>query len=174
MRTENRHFRSRIGSVVIEAAIAVSLFMVLICAAISSVTAVNAELYMQRASENVVSELNVVIPLASNGISCADDLVSAFGVADNVSFDTYQLDDALGVIGSASGVTGVDLEDLVGTALFGRSNRNLFALKEPTPNTVVTYTDSYVKSDPKVFFLYLRRLFKIDENYNEDIQNELF
>ena len=55
MRTENRHFRSRIGSVVIETAIAVSLFMVLICAAISSVTAVNAELYMQRASENVVS-----------------------------------------------------------------------------------------------------------------------
>ena len=124
MRTENRHFRSRIGSVVIEAAIAVSLFMVLICAAISSVTAVNAELYMQRASENVVSELNVVIPLASNGISCADDLVSAFGVADNVSFDTDQLDDALGVIGSASGVTGVDLEDLVGTALFGRYVRD--------------------------------------------------
>lgn len=49
-----------------------------------------------------------------------------------------------------------------------QTNRNLFALKEPTPNTVVTYTDSYVKSDPKVFFLYLRRLFKIDENYNED------
>ena len=49
-----------------------------------------------------------------------------------------------------------------------QTNRNLFALKEPNPNTVVTYTDSYVKSDPKVFFLYLRRLFKVDENYTED------
>ncbi len=49
-----------------------------------------------------------------------------------------------------------------------QTNRNLFALKEPNSNTIVTYTDSYVKSDPKVFFLYLRRLFKVDENYNEN------
>ena len=49
-----------------------------------------------------------------------------------------------------------------------QTNRNLFALKEPNPNTVVTYTDDYVKSDPKIFFLYLRRKFKVDENYNED------
>ena len=49
-----------------------------------------------------------------------------------------------------------------------QTNRHLFALKEPNPNTVVTYTDTYVKNDPKIFFLYLRRLFKVDENYNED------
>ncbi|MBR5417355.1 MAG: hypothetical protein IK109_04880 [Clostridiales bacterium] len=49
-----------------------------------------------------------------------------------------------------------------------QTNRNLFALKEPNPNTVVTYTDTYVKNDPKIFFLYLRRLFKVDENYSED------
>ncbi|MBP5417561.1 MAG: hypothetical protein J6Y58_08555 [Clostridiales bacterium] len=49
-----------------------------------------------------------------------------------------------------------------------QTNRNIFALKEPNPNTVVTYSDLYVKSDPKVFFLYLRRQFKLDENYNED------
>ncbi len=49
-----------------------------------------------------------------------------------------------------------------------QTNRNLFALKEPNPNTVVTYTDNYVKSDPKIFFLYLRRKFKVDENYSEE------
>lgn len=49
-----------------------------------------------------------------------------------------------------------------------QTNRNLFDLKEPTINTVVTYSDSYVKSDPKIFFLYLRRLFKVDESYTED------
>ena len=49
-----------------------------------------------------------------------------------------------------------------------QTNRNLFALKEPNPNTVVTYSDLYVKSDPKVFFLFLRRQFKLDENYTEE------
>ena len=49
-----------------------------------------------------------------------------------------------------------------------QTNRNLFALKEPNPNTVVTYKDDYVKTDPKIFFLYLRRKFGIDENYNEE------
>ncbi|MBQ0012038.1 MAG: hypothetical protein KBT07_04965 [Clostridiales bacterium] len=49
-----------------------------------------------------------------------------------------------------------------------QTNRNLFALQEPSLNTVVTYSDYYVKSDPKIFFLYLRRKFAIDENYSED------
>lgn len=49
-----------------------------------------------------------------------------------------------------------------------QTNRNLFALKEPTLNTVVTYSDKYVKSDPKIFFLYLRRLYEVDESYTED------
>ncbi len=49
-----------------------------------------------------------------------------------------------------------------------QTNRNLFALQEPTINTVVTYSDNYVKNDPKIFFLYLRRKFAVDENYNEN------
>ena len=49
-----------------------------------------------------------------------------------------------------------------------QTNRNLFDLKEPNINTVVTYTDTNVKSDPQIFFLYLRWLFGIDENYTED------
>ncbi len=48
-----------------------------------------------------------------------------------------------------------------------QTNRNLFALKEPAVNTVVTYTDYYVKSDPQIFFLYLRRKFGVDEHYSE-------
>jgi len=48
-----------------------------------------------------------------------------------------------------------------------QTNRNLFNLKEPTVNTVVTYSDEYVKSDPQIFFLYLRRKFALDENYTE-------
>jgi len=43
---------------------------------------------------------------------------------------------------------------------------NLFALKESTNTSVVTYTDKLVKSDPQIFFLYLRDLFKIDKSYS--------
>ena len=49
-----------------------------------------------------------------------------------------------------------------------QTNRNLFGLKEPNINTVVTYSDDYVKSDPQVFFLYLRKKFGVDENYSEE------
>ncbi len=47
---------------------------------------------------------------------------------------------------------------------------NLFALKENTTDTLVTYSDTYVKSDPQVFFLYLRseKIFNIDPSYSTD------
>ena len=47
---------------------------------------------------------------------------------------------------------------------------NLFSLKENTTSTVVTYSDTYVKSDPQVFFLYLRseEIFNIDPSYSTD------
>lgn len=124
MRRGHKKIRSEIGSIVLEASIAMSLFLVFICAAISSITSVNAELYMQRASENVVSELNVAIPFASNGIQCVDDVVSVFGIADKASIDTDKLDETLGMFGTAAGLTGVDIEDVIGTALFGRYVRD--------------------------------------------------
>jgi len=45
---------------------------------------------------------------------------------------------------------------------------NLFALKESTTDSVVTYTDTNVKSDPQIFFLYLREKFKIDKAYSAE------
>ena len=46
-------------------------------------------------------------------------------------------------------------------------SKNLFGLKEPTTDSVVTYTDIYVKSDPQIFFLYLRNKFNIDKSYSD-------
>ena len=123
MRIADR-LRKRAGSIVLEASIGMSLFLLLMCAAISSITAVNAELYMQRASENVVAELNVAIPFATSGIKCIDDVVGTFGLADNISIDTKNLDETLGVFGSLSGASGIDLEDVVSTAVFGRYVRD--------------------------------------------------
>jgi penicillin-binding protein 2 len=47
-------------------------------------------------------------------------------------------------------------------------SKNLFSLKEPTTDSVVTYTDKFVKSDPQIFFLFLRNQFNIDKSYSEE------
>ena len=49
-----------------------------------------------------------------------------------------------------------------------QTNRNLFNLEECAQGIIVTYTDNYVKTDPQVFFLYLRYLFNIDPALSED------
>ncbi len=49
-----------------------------------------------------------------------------------------------------------------------QTNRNLFNLTDYTEGIIVTFSDNYVKTDPQVFFLYLRHKFNIDENYTED------
>ena len=49
-----------------------------------------------------------------------------------------------------------------------QTNRNLFNLDESAQGIIVTYSDNYVKSDPQVFFLYLRHLFNIDPKLSED------
>ena len=49
-----------------------------------------------------------------------------------------------------------------------QTNRNLFNLDESAQGIIVTYSDNYVKTDPQVFFLYLRHLFNIDPKLNEE------
>lgn len=49
-----------------------------------------------------------------------------------------------------------------------QTSKNLFKLKEASGNVVATHTDDYVKNDPQVFFLYLRKLFNIDGNFTAD------
>ncbi|MBR3247743.1 MAG: hypothetical protein IKG03_05040 [Clostridiales bacterium] len=46
-----------------------------------------------------------------------------------------------------------------------QTDPNLFDLKDYSAGVIVTFTDDYVKTDPNVFFLYLRRKFNIDNNY---------
>ncbi len=49
-----------------------------------------------------------------------------------------------------------------------QTDNNLFALEDFKEGIIVTYSDRYVKIDPEVFFLYLRRLFKVDPKYSVD------
>ena len=46
-----------------------------------------------------------------------------------------------------------------------QTDSNLFDLKDYASGVIVTFSDDYVKTDPNVFFLYLRRKFNIDNNY---------
>ena len=49
-----------------------------------------------------------------------------------------------------------------------QTDTNLFDLKDYASGVIVTFSDDYVKTDPNVFFLYLRRKFNIDNNYTID------
>lgn len=124
MRIRSKRRFVRLGSIVLEATLAFPLFLVLLLSVISSMTVVNADLYMQRATENVVSELNVAIPLVANGISTVDDIISEFGLSDSDPVDTSGLDEVLGALGGVSGTTGVDIEDVLSTGVFGRYVRD--------------------------------------------------
>ena len=49
-----------------------------------------------------------------------------------------------------------------------QTDHNLFDLEDYSEGIIVTYSDNYVKTDPQVFFLYMRQLFGIDTNYTEE------
>lgn len=49
-----------------------------------------------------------------------------------------------------------------------QTNSNLFALEDDAEGIIVTFSDNYVKTDPQVFFLYLRQLFDIDASYSDE------
>ena len=48
-----------------------------------------------------------------------------------------------------------------------QTDHNLFDLDDYSEGIIVTYSDNYVKTDPQVFYLYLRQLFELDTNYTE-------
>ena len=49
-----------------------------------------------------------------------------------------------------------------------QTDSNLFDLKDYASGVIVTFSDDYVKTDPNVFFLYLRRKFNVDNSYTID------
>ena len=124
MRIMPKKKNSAYGSIVMEAAISIPLVLSLLLGMLSSITLVNAELYLQRATENVVSELNVTITFAANGFICLDEITGYLGIG-NADFEDKELvEEGLGIIGAVSGVTGIDLEDVVSTAVLGRYVRD--------------------------------------------------
>ena len=49
-----------------------------------------------------------------------------------------------------------------------QTDHNLFDLDDYSEGIIVTYSDNYVKTDPQVFYLYLRQLFELDTTYTEE------
>ena len=124
MRIMSKKKRSTYGSIVLEAAISIPLVLSLLLGMLSSITLVNAELYLQRATENVVSEMNVTITFAANGFICLDEITGYFGIGSAGFEDKELVEEGLGIIGAVSGVTGIDLEDVLSTAVMGRYVRD--------------------------------------------------
>jgi len=128
MRIIKKRSSSR-GSALLEAAITVPVIMLLVASMMASMTAVNVELFVQRATENVVQEINVAIPFLSQGFGCIEDVTEAFGVGDLLDVDLDAVDSVMGVVGGISGATGVDLSDVLGTMAFGRFVRDRILLE---------------------------------------------
>ncbi len=117
-----RRIRSadRYGSIVLEASISISIVILLLCAMISSITVVNAEIYMQRATENVVAELNATIPFFSNGFSSIDDLLTISDEEESVDAERSSLNQVMNAFGNASG----EAKNIVSSATLGRYVRD--------------------------------------------------
>ena len=113
-----------LGSIVLEASVALPVIIIVIASMLSSMTVVNAEMCMHRATENVIQEVNVAIPFAASGFNCLDEVSAALGIGDLFDVNTGCIDDILGYFGYVSGATGVELEDVLTTALFGRYIRD--------------------------------------------------
>lgn len=124
MRTIRKHGKKRAGSIVLEAAITVPVVVVLMLSMLSSMTVVNADLCVHRATENVIQGINVAIPFAASGFNCLDEVTAALGIGDLFDVDMKGVDEVLGIFGSIAGATGVELEDVLTTALFGRYVRD--------------------------------------------------
>lgn len=143
----------RKGSILLEASISFSLVMLLLFSMVSTITAVNAELYLQRASENVVAELNVAIPFAMNGFMCLDDVTGVLGLGEGNAVDQTKVDDVLGDIGTICGITGVDVEDVLTTVVFGRYVRDRIQIEyEKLVNQAWVY--EFLLTDMSVYIDY--------------------
>lgn len=118
---KRRSFR---GSALLEAAITMPMVLILLASMMASMTAVNVELFVQRATENVIQEINVAIPFVSQGFGCIEDVTAALGVGDLLEVDLDAVDSVMTVLGGISGATGVDLSDVLGTMAFGRFVRD--------------------------------------------------
>lgn len=113
--------RSRKGSIVLEASISISLVILLLCAMISSMTAVNADMYIQRATENVVSEMNVAMAFLSNGISSLDEMTN--GKAGDSSLNSM-IGQSSEVMNTIHEMCSIDSKDILSTATIGRYVRD--------------------------------------------------
>jgi len=49
-----------------------------------------------------------------------------------------------------------------------QSDTNLFALDDYAQGIIVTFSDNYVKTDPQLFFLYMRNLFGLENTYSDE------
>lgn len=163
------------------------LFGVIILVMTSTLQFSNYQKMISQSSKGVVRQYTVDAPrgsiLDSNGLTLAyseasntvllsnayleDNDLNAMCLELSYLFDEYNcvsvsgLDDYFSVNPFAFKVEDEEVR-------LWQTNTNLFGLTDDAQGVIVTYSDSYVKTDPQVFFLYLRQLFNVDTSYTED------
>ncbi len=122
--------KCRKGSIILEMAIAVPMFIVISTIILLSINCRNADIAFSQAVDQVTGEISVALPVVGAGIDVVAELTNF--ITTGSGNDQSQIEDAdnegaLNAIGIASAVSsyfGIDGADILGTILFGQMIRN--------------------------------------------------
>lgn len=126
----NKSIHSKYGSIILEMAIAVPIFIVISTIILVSINCRNADIAFTQAVDQVTGEIAVSIPVIGAGIDVVTEItniVSPGSESDKSDVDNAYKEGALNAVGIATAVSnyfGIDGADIAGTLLFGQMIRD--------------------------------------------------
>lgn len=145
MFTKFNRKHSRIGSVILEMAVAIPTFIVISTIILVSINCRNADIVFSQAVDQVSGEIAVSIPVIGAGIDVVTEIsntLSPGSDSGNTGVSDSYKEGALNAVGIASAVSkyfGIDGADIMGTLLFGQMIRDRIveAYNEFSENDIV-------------------------------------
>ena len=121
-------YRSRRGSIALEAVITAPIFLVMMAAILHLLLCIRSETLLMQAVDQVTTELGVIAPLAAEGLDLASGLLGGILQTDIASKKDSQtaetVSKAAGAVGAVMDFTGVEVEDILSTLLLGEVVRD--------------------------------------------------
>lgn len=116
------------GSIVLEMAIAMPVFIIIAAIILTAITCVHADISFSHAVDQVSGEVAVMIPVMGAGIDVISEISSFLpGNADNDEKDNDGLSGlakGLGIVSAITEYAEFEIEDYLGTFLFGQALKN--------------------------------------------------
>lgn len=118
------------GTIILEMAIAVPMFIVISTIILLSINCRNADIAFSQAVDQVTGEISVALPVVGAGIDVVTELTNVISSGSvNEQSDTEEINndgalDAIGIASAVSSYFGIDGADILGTLLFGQMIRD--------------------------------------------------